>query len=280
MTKPLVPLRLTRRVSFFDRDYFGRWSSMTFSPAECRGWYWRHTPGVDPIPIDWRILRYRWRRLCLYFEGRSLQFYEHIGVLRWMGLDGVIVESDTWPPYYGRPAELWSILKSSCEPSQEEHFRWVTVERPLIAFCRDSGRPLASTSILPLQRPRLVARIACNYPGLGKRSASFIIPAAGLEGLMEVYTQGWPRWLYRLSSLASSFGWPHHRHFTWPQDYVNSETMHRFILHRMIDLLGGLSLVDHERLLSGKVFSTCSGHFADVELIKQISSQKLLLHGI
>lgn len=112
--------------------------------------------------------------------------------------------------------------------------------------------------------------VIINYPGLGTKSESFSFPNDDLlEMLCGVPNQGWPKWFYYISRIASVFGWPHHNTVAWVQELGKEETLRLFLLHRVVDLLGALSLLCRDGLLSARVVSQCSGHEADLQTILQ-----------
>ena len=90
-----------------------------------------------------------------------------------------------------------------------------------------------------------------------------------LDGFFNAFTPGWPPYLYRVSQLAGLFGWPHHVHINWPNG--NGKTfVKNAVLHRVADILGGLSLAAHDGLPVGEFVSWKGGHKLDLEIIKQI----------
>jgi hypothetical protein len=246
------------------RDFFGRMSQIKFSPFYLPGWHWKC--GREIVPINSDIACCKPRRITLQYKEYILDMYEHIGALRWTGLDGVVIESSSMPPYHGRVKELWDALKPFIAETKEE----VPRIRPrmhcsvMIFEKNDRGRGL---SVSPTN-DRLIFRIFIEIEGMGKEN-NYEFPMA-LEEVFGAYTIGWPPQLYYLSKSVALFGWPHHKQIEWTQENTREIFLEKVSLHRLADLLGGLSLITHDRLVSAQVISIRGGHKIDMDLIKMI----------
>ncbi len=263
-------LRLRKEVIITGRDFFGRKAWIKFIPSEDPGWFWRPRAGETPIPITADIVRRGKNHLTLFSRKKTLHIYEHIGVLRFLGIDGVIIEATAWPPYHGRPLELWNAVKECCTKSDED-FLWYTPEKD-IGWRYPNAEPPRYTFIRPLKTPGLRIEILVEYPEIGSKKLLVNIPqnATVLLRAFEVYSQGWPRWRYYASRAASFAGWPHHHKTIWPQKHVPTQTIKFFALHRLVDLLGGLSTISNTKLIAGIVLSERSGHEADIRVAQSI----------
>lgn len=270
-------IRLTQKVTIESPDFRGLKGKLTFYPLDSKnGWMWRSKESflisINPAIVDNKV-----RRTRLYFQGRKLQIYEHIGVLRWFGLCGVSIESTLWPPYYGRAFEFWQAIKPLCEVDTSKDINWYTVREPVKwTYPKPRNNQTAFTEIRPNAKKELKMKITCNYPGMGAWTSYFSFPNnEKLEELCLAYGQGWPPYLYHFSKIASKCGWPHHKASTWVQEHGKGLiTLEQFINHRAADLLGALSLLCRDGLLSASVTSICSGHEADINAI--IRADKLL----
>lgn len=267
------PIQLKSKVTIEGPNLFGLNGKLTFYPLDPKdGWQWIWWNKSLPISIDPAIINIKARRTMLCFEGKKLQVYEHIGVLRWFGLCGVSVESTSWPPYYDRSFEFWQAIKPFCKEDTSKEINWYTLRKSVRwTYPKLRNNQTAFTEIRPSTKKELKIEIMCNYPGLGAWTNYFSFPNnEELEKLCLAYGPGWPPYLYHFSKIASKCGWPHHRAFTWVQEHEKGLiTLEQFINHRAADLLGALSLLCRDGLLSADVTSVCSGHEADIKAIFQ-----------
>lgn len=284
--------RLTREVSVEGKNFWGFPSRLTFTPTTNgeRGWFWLPRPGENPIPINADRAVSKPRRISLAHRGAAgptcyLHCYEHIGVLRFTGLDGVIVSqigsfpTPEWPPHFGRAYELCMAL-SKCWEIAGETIPWISIPKT-VRGSRKSRR----ARYTQLQPPAvgeanpdelcLTVAIYGDYAGVGTGTAHYRIPfqtgigMENLENIMATHTQGFPRMLFYPSLLASCFGWPHHRRTVWPQEHGCAPAVDLFLAHRLGDLLGALSLMSHTALPALHAVSYLSGHEPDLRAVKQ-----------
>ncbi|MBU2634870.1 hypothetical protein KJ841_00140 [Patescibacteria group bacterium] len=271
------PIRLKSEVTIEDPNFWGFKGKLIFSPlGSDYGWIWRDNRKFF-ISINPSIVDKKARRTRLYFEGKKLQIYEHIGVLRWFGLCGLSIRSTSWPPYYGRSFEFWQAIKPFCEQDMSKHINWYTIRKPVRwNYPKLRNNQTAFTEIRPNTKKELKMEIMCSYSGMGAWTNYFSFPNnEELEKLCLTYGQGWPPYLYHFSKIASKGGWPHHRAFIWVQEHGKGLIiLEQFINHRAADLLGSLSLLCRDGLLSASVTSICSGYEADIKTIFQ--ADKLL----
>ncbi len=263
-------LRLKQKVEVTGRDYFGRPASISFTPSETPGWF---LEGGIPITPD--IVNHSTRRMVLQSGCVTLNIFEHIGVLRYLGLDEVTISSTPWPPYI-TAGELWRKLQEHVEAVGE--MEWVCMNYPkmCIGVCDKEGNRSTKMSQGTVGKMQITIRIDYkNLPHSEPLRCS--LPSdegeATLLHSLDVGSQGWPPKLYHLSRVISVFGWPHHKLITWPQEHSPQETVSRFMQHRLVDLLGCLAVAcPPGRLLSGNVVSEQSGHKGDIDLIGQIQT--------
>lgn len=256
-------------VTITGKDYWGRDAWITFYPGKIPGWQWQFGDlGEEIIKITSERFRFKARRVALTFLGKKLECFEHIGVLRWLGLDSVVIKSSPWPPYHGRPLELWEKIYPNLEKAGI--IDWQPLDRS-VRFGSD-GR---FTSIRNHEEEaRFIATVTCRYPGIGAEEFEIDLPGdeRKLELALEAHALGWPTWLYDVSKLASRIWWPHHHRITWVQKLGKDETMRLAVQHRMIDLLGVLAFIHPgDGLISGIVNSECAGHEIDLGAIQQLS---------
>lgn len=261
--------KLAFQVSIISENLFGREAKITVRPSNQRGWYWQFDAEESPILISAKLLHFKKRRLVLQHETKSLNIYEHIGALKWTGLDNVIISCDAWPPYDGRSWELYHTLRP-CIQNTDRLIQWCTTDQEIsVEF---SGLRSGFTRIIPDTKKSLRVIVISKYEGLGKKTLTLNFPAGNgtFEEIFKAFAPGWPPKLFYLQKLASLFGWPHLKKSLWPKSCQSKDqALEQFALHRATDLLGALSLIHPYRLLSGTVISYCSGHWADTEVVKR-----------
>jgi len=265
------PIRLKSKVTIEGPNLWGLNAKLTFYPSGSKSeWIWwvRNSFNISMSPA---IVDKRARRIRLYFEGKKLQIFEHIGALRFFGLCGVYIESTPWPPYHGRSLELWQAIKDHCEEDTSKEINWYTITEPVRwTYSKLRNNQRAFTEIRPNTKKELKIKIMCSYPGLEACEVNFTFPNREiLEELCSVYNPGWPPILYHLLKVPSFFGWSHYKRVFWLQDYSKVEASVKFAHHRALDLLGALSLLCRDGLLSADVTSICSGYEADINAIIQ-----------
>lgn len=261
--------KLANPVIISNPDLFGRNAKISFFPVNQKGWHWQCDPNEPPVSISADLLSFKRRRLVLAHEKYELNIFEHIGVLRWAGLDGIKICSTKWPPYDGRSWESYQLLHRAFKET-DEPVKWCTLDHTVM--CSFPGVESRFTKVIPDCEGALKLHIISEYEGIGMKEILIRFPASSstLEKILKAFAPGWPSKLFYLEWLASKFGWPHLRKSLWPNcGKAKEEIIEQFAYHRALDLLGALSLIHPTRMLSGTVISYCSGHWADVQLIKQ-----------
>jgi hypothetical protein len=243
------------------QDIFGRNARIKFSACEKPGWYWRC--GNEVVPITSDLASYQSRRITLRYKTCVLEIYEHIGALRWTGLDGIIVESPKFPPYFGRVAEIWNTLRPCCKETGDK-LSWV---RPRETCFHSEGDRCVYIS--PNGLDELIMSIFLDIKGIGLDATTYKMPGP-LDDIFEARALGRPDYFYHISKFLRFWGWPHHESATWKQELSPEELLQKISLHRTTDLLGALSLVTHDQLVSGEVVSIKGGHQIDIGMIKKL----------
>jgi hypothetical protein len=215
----------------------------------------------------------KFRRIRLICPGRKLEVFEHIGILRWVGLNAIVLSSDPWPPHFGNGLPLWEALRTHCQKDLSKTISWQTVVDPVKwVYPNLRGGKKGFTQIFPVNEQKLYLDVTFSYRPYGEITVNMVLPDE-LDKLEEVFkypAQGTSAFLHKFLFRATShFGWPKRSTITWPQDHSKEELMRRFVLHRVLDLLGGLSLLCGEGLFAGRVVSRYSGHQADIEAARK-----------
>lgn len=277
-------LFLTDEVIVRGPDYWGRESWIKFShhPGSKPGWWW--DTGEALVPIDIRIAETKTRRVILRHGRHTLNIWEHVGALRFTGLDSVVVACESfpsvgifsgcWTPYDGCSALFWRALQSAVSESEEKVvWRRVCREGHFIypgAYHRQTMiRPPVGDEVLRISA-------TTDYPGLGRQTTEVDYPANRnvLDLAMETKSQGWPLWAYRPGRWLEKREWlpvrPRPSQMTWPQVVGTSKARVMFNHHRVLDIFGGLSLVWHDALPSCRTESIMSGHLGDIMAIRKL----------
>ena len=253
---------LSKAVQVCGRDFLGRSTSVLLHPIKKEGWHW--LVGDTQVPIDWRVASVLKNRITLLYNSTKLHVYEHLGALRYTGLDSVLIVSESeWLPYDGSGSIFWDAVKPYLVEDGaipfvqvDKSFPWSGIA-PRVAY-------QSSSEVGGL---RLNGHI--NYKGIGSYHTEWNIETdADIMELIPVKTQGWPKYRRTVARVASTFGWPHMKNVTWPQEHDDGTTLDLFLKHRMYDMLGALSLArPPDQLLGGDYYSFCAGHTHDFSLV-------------
>lgn len=255
---------LTKPVDIHGTDFWGRPAFVRLEPTQRRGWYW-HVNGLD-VQITPELLETRKNRVILRWGDEQLHVFEHLGALRLAGLDNIRIVSKTrWLPYDGSAAIFWN----ACEPH-------LSREGELVRYCVDTSvneyEPNCKrwVTFMPLNAHTLIVRAFIEYPRLGHLCIERVLPGDDIVSILRTPTQGWPpsrRWI---AAVASVFGWPHKKHVVWPHEHDTETLKLLFARHRILDILGTLSvLCPAGGFLVGRFESYCGGHKHDVALARR-----------
>lgn len=260
-------LRLVDNVAYHGKDFFGRESHLILKPRPRNSWTWVDY-NMEPVRISPEILKSNKRRVQLVFGNKILNVFEHIGVLRHVGLVGVEVCGVGWPPYDGSAHELWNLVEP-CIKETTEQLRLYTVEKsvrfqsPILR----RGRKVF-TEIHPSLDGRTTLDIFVDFKGLGEHREVFSLPNRELfKEICSARSLGFPSWLYYPTKMASLVGYPHFKNVCWSKSSSKEETLREIVRHRALDILGAMSVLSEEGLFVGNIVSSCSGHAEDVGAI-------------
>jgi hypothetical protein len=261
-------LRLSRQVSIKGFDFFGRKAKITFFPCYNPGWHWMC--GNKLVPINSKLVICDRKRIALRYGKHRLQIYEHIGALRFTGLDFIAVQSSEWSPYFGRVLELWEALKPFCIDT-EEKIPWVRLKNKVSASILGRNGNYRSVSLSPMEN-KLEMEVIADFRKFGRSTFEFKYPYP-LEDVFQAYTLGWPPYLHDISEILSEVKiWKHHNHMVWLKNDPSS-VIRETARHRAVDILGTISLVAHDALPSGKLVSFRGSHKLDMRVMSKIEIQ-------
>jgi len=257
---------LTKSVVIRGHDFWGRTTAVRIEPTSSRGWYWQ-VNGTD-VHINPSMLASRRNRIALMHDKRELHVFEHLGALRFAGLDNVrLITDNAWLPYDGSAGLFWS----ACQPYiRRDGLSRLYTASQRVSVARYQGHGERSVTYEPGPSRTLEVRVYINYPELGELDRTWTFPRVSFGEIGYTKTQGWPRWRRPFAKVASRLGWPHERAVIWPQEHSAEHTLELFARHRALDIVGALSvLCPAGGVLVGKVSSHCAGHADDINLINK-----------
>ena len=275
-------LSLKKKVTIEGTNFWGRPSRISFEPTSRLGWWWR--TGGNEIGITAKIMDCRKRRLALadpYDLERSdrLEVVEHIAALMATGLDGIVIESDEWPPYEGCAGQYLDALLPHLTESDHEPLRFVHPfgnETVRVSRNRDRFVQLHGGDANP---SRLVIRVRVSFKGVGEHVERFTLDgsASSMEHLYQILrtnTFGWPRYAkYALVLTNAFYRGPRMRDIVWSQDMEPEQALRSAALHRIQDILGVVMTARFRsgEVVSGTYESNMGGHLLDLNLVRQIA---------
>lgn len=260
-------LRLVDNVAYHGKNFFGRESHLILKPRPGLLWTWG-VRSMDQVQISPEILKANKRRVQLVYGEKILNVFEHIGVLRHVGLVGVEIHGVGWPPYDGSARGLWNLV-DPCIKETAEQLRLYTVKKPVRfqSSILRRGRTVF-TEIHPSLDGRTTLDIFVDFKGLGEHREVFSLPNLELfKEICSARSLGFPSWLYYPTKMASLIGYPHFKNVCWSRSSSKEETLREIVRHRALDILGAMSVLLEEGLFVGNIVSSCSGHAEDVGAI-------------
>lgn len=259
---------LRNYVTIHGHDLFGRSSEIIFRPSLEPGWWWEPTPGILK-KIDSTVARTYGQTIQLEFRRYTLPEYEHIGILRLLGIRDVVISCPTGrPPYFGRALELYRALLPLLIETKEEP-SYVTIGSSVTKT--NPKHPNRFTKLYPSYGGKLIIDQYSEWKPLPYTQEKHEITEKLILSVMEKYPQGYPHSRYHLSRALSTVGiWKHHKRITWMKSGKGQQqTAWDFHNHRLADVLGALSLIHHLHLPSLHVKTYCGGHKSDMFALKQ-----------
>jgi UDP-3-O-acyl-N-acetylglucosamine deacetylase len=241
-------------------------SKIKFLPAHKPGWYLR-TKSLGDVPIDFRIVKSRMRRLALVAGGTELEVIEHILALKMLiGLDEVILVPDgRWPPYIGGAGGYAKQLEGKWEQTKED-FETICPNIPHFYYTTRRGRDI----VVEAKRSREFRLIVSNkWDPLN--SHTIVVTEEKLndpvfvQRILDAKPQGYYRgWKALLIILFSMFGWPNMKYISWMKDYKDPrQNAEDWTLHSVQDTLGGLSLAHSIKIPKLELHRGSAGHLED-----------------
>ena len=262
---------LTKKVIVSGPNFFGFKSEITFIPIDEPGWFILEKDTNKEeirIPIDYKIAKFSFNRIKLNSQNTTINAWEHIGMLRFLGIDGVgvrISNGNSWTPYLGGAGAYYKkfipCLRATGEliptikPKKDSQWQYLKeIER------------IVSIKVLD----ELILDVSAKWFPYAEYQKEILVN----ESILDFFTkevllakpQGYPNYRYDIAKLLC---WKNLEHVAWAKEFKTySEVSYRWWLHRIQDLLGDLSLVSHYALPTGKVYSKNGGHKGDLIVLK------------
>ena len=252
-------------------------ASITFTPTKEPGWYLQTKEGL--VPINSRIAYCKKGRIVISAFGTTINVWEHIGALRFMGISNVIVSipketksKPYWPPYLGGAGAYYRELRSSIIETDEEiqfikpsincHWSYPSRRNGFTAVNQDDCFSIkAKSGWTPLQTTEKTIKL------LDENFQTLLTN--------EIFTarpQGYPHWAYYVAYCAEIFGWGNFHYISWLKDAKSfgqlQQLQQEWENHRLQDVLGAASLAHHDFLPYCRIHTEFGGHQSDVAAIK------------
>ncbi len=265
----MIRKKLIKEITVTGKNFLRQESSITFLPAGRPGW-WLRTKDKGDVPIDHRIARHREGRIQLHCGGTTLNVWEHIGALRFMGIDGVVVVvNNKWPPFLGGMRGYRPYFTQ----------KGVTVDDGVLPTIKPKkydeyesfNHILSSTSISPSEK--LVLRVKARWGDLPWYSEDLVIEELSddlWEKIWNSKPQGWHkgRSLF-FTLLIRLFKNLNNEEVAWIKDFPDTQSAsYGWGLHRVQDILGCASLCSHIALPIMLYGSYLAGHKEDLIIHK------------
>lgn len=253
-------------------NFKGYSTSVLLHPVKERGWFWY--AGNDIVPITPELLSRRKNRLTLTHKGHKLHVFEHLGPLRFSGLDSVlIIPESSWLPYDGSAIIFWDACKYKLHPAGTLDY---CRAKPLKHEYKQKNKRLRYDPFTLGNDRVLHVNVEVDYRRLGNCKLHTAVSEDRFDEIAYPKTQGWPPSRRPLAIAAGWCGWPHRHNAIWPQEHSPEETRYLFAAHRRLDLLGALSTVCLPgHTLSGQVSSYRAGHKEDVKFVQGLQVESM-----
>ncbi len=267
---------------------------LEFEPTLAKGWWLDRQDVHDSMPIEVSVKNV-WTTarnivLCSGSPHNYVRMVEHIVALKYMGLDNLMIRLDSGdPPLFDRSSmDLVEAIDEAGIVPQADLSEYVTVREPVTV-----GRGGSFLTFYPAEGDsrRLTIDCAIDFPNaIGKQRIRFDVNGKTLRhgAFARTNTNMWMM-LY-CKTIGKLFADVRHLGYSLknilvagPRRYVNKPHMihngksleaawHRAVL----DLLAAVALIDRGRL-AGHIESYRAGHGLDVEMIKALVQNDLLV---
>lgn len=273
MTKNELPLfELTHTLYIEGRDVWGRRSLLVLQPSGTRDWVW-DVHGRD-IPITSNIMQWRARHVALECEGEVLHEFEHLGILRAIGVMNVrvrMLSRHGWPPFDGCSAYLWKQVRPFIEQ--------VGVRKPCVLNAASVQAGDRSVTYDPMPTEALTLEAYIDYARRGHDHIIYTHPCGTLGDLLQhlvsARTLGLPHWARYPLGLLPSVMWPHYSRIVWLDK--GGAGLREVAEHRLLDMLAICNFAAPPgTYLTGHLESRKGGHWHDVELVKRMANRKVV----
>jgi UDP-3-O-acyl-N-acetylglucosamine deacetylase len=271
---------LTRPVVVTGASFIGRDARCVLEPIAQRGVHVR-LPHGEIVQLGAMTLgvNRQLRYLTLACRGHVLRIPEHLlGLIFALGLDGfVIALEDFRLPYDGRAKIFWDALEEARRHAGP--LEWFTPPAPLtVSAAADRYIKLVPAAAGSRQ---LSFEINVGYPELGETTLRGIVgEEADHERLASARAYWRTKTRRAVARIARGFGWPHDDIGVWPNSDMASDkaiVLDELCWHRLLDMLGMFAaLMPPGGRIAGSVVTRRVGHAADIALMQQVKSTRLV----
>lgn len=274
--------------------------TVTFEPTDQPGWWFERLDLRDVLPFAVSA-RNVWTTGDIVSNivlragppHNYVRMVEHMVALKvGLGLDNVLVRIDSGdPPLFDHGSlELVEAVEKAGIRELEEPARFVTV-RETVSACGHDGRFVVLAPPADAERPTLHVDCAIDFKtAIGQQRLRFTVtPERFREGAQARTNSTGAKMLYcltvgKLFADIRNLGYTldnllvagRRRYYNPPRLFHNGKSLEAVWHRAALDLLAALALIEEGQFV-GRVISYRAGHTLDVELIRQLYKQRLLL---
>lgn len=274
---------LVRNVHVHGQDFFGRAAQLHLFPngrKRFEHWTIRAHDGQTTRLVTPELLHCSKRTISIVKGSINLPVVEHILPLAWFIAGVHIIQISPHPPYL-MPGQLLDptnphTIRGACEKSKPRDWAPI-VSGYEWAYPRKRGGERAYTRVTPIKRETLEVFVSINYPGVGRYEKTFDLEKmkeAELIQILSTQSQAIVPGGRLTQKLLKLCKWPHVDKVVWPDvssEEARQHTLEAWANHRFLDILGAFgSLVDGFDCPAMRIESVCSGHEADVHVVRRI----------
>lgn len=250
----------------------------TCAPAESE------IKGFDPLvfrkydarlPLVLNAVSLKKRRMEARGLGYIIKAVEHWTPLRFLLPGMTILGTGEELPHFTCSGPLVRALMKEAVPIEVDVPYFTAKESCRWAYPGKRAGGTGFTAIEPSKDKKLRIKVTVNFKKFGKMTKECVFPDEKfLRLVLDVPSLGTPSWLEWPARLL----WAHAHNTYWPKSGDNELILETIIMHRFLDILGALALLESPvegGFPSLNVYSQCSGHLADHHVLKTINTVTL-----
>lgn len=288
-----TPVSVTGPGTFFRRAQ----RTLHFEPTPQEGWWFDRTDLPDALPIRVSVntiwTTQRNIVLCSGSPHNYMRMVEHIVALRnGLNIDNVMIRMDSGdPPLFDRGSmDLVEALDRAGTAPVDLPVKWVTVAEPVTVAAPNGGFLTFSPPADSRQRTidmdcavdfrsaigcqRLKVRVTpetFRYGALARTNCPFL-SMIFCKTIGQLFAD-WRHLGYTPRNILIA---GRRRYFNKPALFHEGKSLEAVWHRAMLDLLAAIALIDAGRFV-GRVYSYKAGHTLDVQMVRTLVQQKLLV---